>query len=68
MNVIFKSLLIEFQRYYPELLDKCYIVNTPMFFEGLWESEIKPHLSEKTINKVIITGEYSHKDLQEGVE
>ena len=68
MNVIFKSLLIEFQRYYPEILDKCYVVNTPMFFEGLFDSEIKPHLSAKTVSKIIVTGESTHKDLLEQID
>lgn len=66
--MIFRSLLIEFQRYYPEILDSCYFVNTPMFFEGFWESEIKPHIDAKTAAKVIITGENSHKTLQENVD
>lgn len=39
-----------------------------MFFEGLFDSEIKPHLSEKTISKIIITGENSHKELVERFE
>ena len=36
-----------------------------MFFDGIWESDIKPHLSPKTIAKIHITGESSHKALQE---
>ena len=66
--MIFRTLLIEVQRYYPEMLDSCYFVNTPMFFEGVWESEIKPHLHPKTASKVIITGENSHKDLMDRVD
>lgn len=61
--MIFRALLIEWQRYYPELLEKCFIVNSPMFFEGYWDSEVKPHLSPKTAAKVVITGENTHKDL-----
>jgi hypothetical protein len=68
LNVIFKTLLIEYQRYYPEILSKCYVLNTPMFFEGFWESEIKPHLSQKTCSKIVVTGESSHKELQERVD
>jgi hypothetical protein len=66
--VIFRSLLIEFQRYYPEMLDRCFIVNTPIFFEDLYESEIKPHMSARTASKVLITGENTHKELLEKVE
>lgn len=36
-----------------------------MFFDGIWESEIKPSLAQKTINKIHITGESSHKLLLE---
>jgi hypothetical protein len=61
--VILKAILIECQRYYPEMLYKCYIVNTPMFFEGLYEAEIKPYISEKTQKNIIITGESTHAEL-----
>jgi hypothetical protein len=66
--MIFRSLLIEFQHFYPELMNSCYLVNTPMFFESFWDSEIKPHLSPKTIDKVVITGECTHKGLLENVD
>lgn len=49
------------------MLDKCYVVNTPMFFQDYWEAEIKPHISDKTSSKVIITGENTHKELLERV-
>ena len=63
LNVIFRSLLIELQHFYPELLSICYLVNTPMFFLDFFESEIKPHISAKTQEKIIITGESSHKQI-----
>lgn len=66
--MIFRSLLIEFQGYYPELLDSCFVLNTPMFFEGFFESEIKPHLSPKTVSKIFITGENVHKNLYDKVD
>ena len=49
------------------MLDKCYVVNAPMFFEALFDSEVKPHLSEKTIKKILVTGESSHPELLESV-
>jgi CRAL/TRIO domain len=66
--MVFRSLLIELQRYYPEMLNRCFVLNTPMFFESFWESEIKPHLSPVTVAKVTVTGESSHKDLVEQVD
>ena len=62
---IFKKLTLEFQKFYPEMVDSIFIVNSPMFFEGVWESEIKPQLSPKTISKIHITGESSHQLLLE---
>lgn len=51
------------------MLDQCFVLNTPLFFDGFWESEIKPHLSQKTAaSKVIITGESSHVSLLETIE
>lgn len=50
------------------MLDSCYIVNTPIFFQDFYESEIKPHLSPKTQAKIHITGENSHPGLQEQFE
>jgi len=66
--MIFKSLLIEFQHFYPELVHRCFVVNTPMFFESFFESEIKPFLAAKTAVKVFITGENTHKGLLENVD
>lgn len=47
------------------MLESCYFVNTPMFFQDFFESEIKPFISAKTQAKVIITGENSHRQLQD---
>jgi hypothetical protein len=61
-------LLIEFQRFYPELIDRCFIVNTPIFFEDFYEAELKPYISERTATKIIITGENTHKELLEKID
>ena len=39
-----------------------------MFFQDYFESEIRPHLSQQTAAKIVITGEATHKSLQEKVE
>lgn len=64
-NVVFKTLLIELQRFYPGLLSKCFVLNVPMFFEGFFESEVKPHLSEVTLQKIVLSGENTHSELLE---
>ena len=66
--MIFRSLLIEFQHFYPEIVNSVYVVNTPMFFESFYESEIKPFISVKTAAKIVITGESTHKGLVENVD
>ena len=68
LNIMFRTLLIEFQRFYPCLLYKCFILNTPLFFNSHWENEIVPHLSKGTLDKIHITGENSHSTLSEIVE
>lgn len=68
MTLIFKSLLIELQRFYPELLESCFVVNTPMFFPDIYDSEIKQLLSPETASKVFFTGEQTHKGLLEKIE
>lgn len=36
-----------FQEYYPELVHKCFIVNTPMLFSGFW-TVVKPLFTSRT--------------------
>ena len=63
LNVIFRTCLIEFLRYYPEMLHKAYILSAPMFFQSIYENEVLPHLPEGTSKKIIISGENTHPDL-----
>ena len=37
---VYKQLVLEVQRFFPSMLHKCYILNTPMFFEGAWDNEL----------------------------
>ena len=60
--------MIEMQRYYPEMLHSCYILNTPMFFEAHFETEVCPHLSADTKQKIIITGSNSHEELLASID
>eukprot|EP01017_Pseudomicrothorax_dubius_P025728 TRINITY_DN2810_c0_g1_i2.p1 TRINITY_DN2810_c0_g1~~TRINITY_DN2810_c0_g1_i2.p1 ORF type:complete len:183 (-),score=47.57 TRINITY_DN2810_c0_g1_i2:606-1154(-) len=43
------------QNYYPEILGKMFIINSPMLFSGIW-AVIRPWLDEKTRNKITIVG------------
>lgn len=64
MLAVYKQLCLEVQRFFPEMLQKVYILNTPMFFEGAWESQLSQCLDEKIVkNKVFISSNESHEDL-----
>ncbi|KAJ3110329.1 cytosolic factor, phosphatidylinositol/phosphatidylcholine transfer protein [Phlyctochytrium bullatum] len=43
------------QNYYPEMLGKMFIINSPMLFTGVW-TLVKPLLDEVTVNKIYILG------------
>lgn len=47
------------QNYYPEMLGKMFIINTPMLFTAVW-SLVKPLLDEVTVSKIQILG-YSYQ-------
>jgi len=49
------------------MLDSCFVVNSPMFFQDFYDFEIKPHISQKTQSKIFVTGESSHASLQDKV-
>ncbi|KAJ3222959.1 cytosolic factor, phosphatidylinositol/phosphatidylcholine transfer protein [Clydaea vesicula] len=46
--------------YYPEMMGKMYIINSPFLFTTVW-ALVKPLLDEVTVNKIHILG-YSFKD------
>ena len=41
------------QDYYPETLGKCFIINAPMLFSGVW-SVLKLMLDQRTVSKIFI--------------
>ena len=40
MLTVYKQLVLEVQRFFPELVQKIYVVNAPLFFENIWEEEL----------------------------
>ena len=40
MLAVYKQISLEVQRFFPQMLHKAYILNTPMFFEGAWETQL----------------------------
>lgn len=63
MVQVYKQAILEFQRFFQEMLYKAYIVNAPMFFEGLWEDELSITVDKTTLQKIEITGSESHPEM-----
>ncbi len=59
----YKQLTLEVQRFFPCMLQKLYIVNAPLFFENIWESELSKCVDQETVEKVAITSANTHDDL-----
>jgi len=58
---IYRQLVLEVQRYFPELLHKLYVVNAPTFFENVWENQLLQSISQTAdSNKIIITSGNTH--------
>ena len=63
--------MLEVQRIFPELMNKLYIVNTPLFFENVWESTlIQSIVNHNTTlkNKILITSNITHDELLQEVD
>jgi hypothetical protein len=60
---VYKQLTLEVQRFFPELLHRLYILNTPMFFENAWENELSTIIHKDTLKKVFMSGDDSHDEL-----
>ena len=69
MLSVYKQLCLEVQRFFPSMLHKLYILNTPMFFEGAWENQLSQCLDPNIVkNKVFISSNESHEDLSAEVD
>jgi len=55
------------QDYYPEMLGRMFIINTPFTFKAIW-SFVKPFLDEKTSKKISLEGSSYIKKLLEIVK
>jgi hypothetical protein len=59
------SLVKELALRFPCFIHQTTIVNTPIFFQNFFNSEVKPLLSESAIASIYITGEGCPKELTE---
>ena len=68
LNLLWAEISKELCKRFPEIVHKITIVNTPMFFESFFNSELKPQLSAKTAVKISVTGESAPACLLEDVD
>lgn len=66
-NAIFKALVADLGRQFPEIVYSVIVVNAPMMFESHYLTEIKPQFSAHTASKILITGESSPKELLDAI-
>ena len=66
--MIWKEICKELAKRYPEFVNSIIIANTPMFFENFYNNEILPQLSQRTVSKILITGESEPQKLLDEVE
>lgn len=67
-KTLFKELVIELSKRFPNFVHAFHLINTPIFFENVYNAEIKHSLSPGTIEKIEITGESAPKSLTDNVE
>lgn len=61
-------MVLEVQRFFPALLHRMYILNAPMFFEGIWETEMSISVDKETQKKIVISSSETHDELLEQVD
>ena len=68
MLMAFRQITLELQRFFPEFVHKIYCVNTPVFFDNLWEDQLSNHIAPETIKKIIFSSGPSSPELLEDVD
>jgi hypothetical protein len=52
MLKLYQQLALEVQRFFPQLVHKIYVLNTPMFFENIWDMQLSKCINKATANKI----------------
>lgn len=68
MLLVYKQLVLEMQRFFPELVDKIFVVNSPMFLEAIWDDELSKSIAKETADKVHFSASASHPLLADEVD
>ena len=50
------------------MVHKIYVLNTPIFFENIWESQLNKCINSDTVKKIVFSSGSTHKDLQNEVD
>ena len=48
MLTVYKQLVLEVQRFFPELVHRIYVLNAPLFFDNIWEEELSVSVDQET--------------------
>lgn len=48
MLKLYQQICLEVQRFFPSLVHKIYVLNTPMFFENVWENQLSQVINPNT--------------------
>ena len=62
-----KSLVVLDESYYPESMEKLFIINAPWIFNATWKL-LKPLISERTLAKITICGADYYEKLVEVID
>ena len=68
MLIVYKQLVLEVQRFFPELVHKIYVLNAPLFFDSIWEEELSQSVDPTTREKILISNSETHDDLSKEVD
>jgi hypothetical protein len=68
MMKLYQQLCLEVQRFFPQMVHKIYVLNTPMFFENIWESQLVKCINDNTLKKIVISSNSTHSDLQDQID
>ena len=68
MLVVYRQLVLEVQRFFPELVQKIFVLNAPLFFDNIWEEELSQNVDPETQQKIIISSAETHDDLLNEVD
>ena len=68
LNLLWAEISKEISKRFPEMVHSITVVNTPMFFEDFFTTNLRPQISDKTAAKIQLTGESCPASLLEIID